>query len=121
MDDKSRVAASAKALGAGSYDWPVAAKDPQFQQLVAIKMRRIRPAIVIYVLAYLGVSALVGFVPAVSGIKVVGSFTLGFLLILLTYVVAWLTAVWYARVARNHFDPLQQAAVQSICKNGGAL
>src|ERR1700746_75341 len=69
--------------------------------LVATKLRCIAPMIAVYPTAYLGLSILSGFAKPLLGMKVLGPVTLGFALIALNYLVAWVLAVIYARVANR--------------------
>ena len=79
--------------------------------LVAIKLRCVAPMIVVYLTVYLGLSILCGFAKPLLATKVLGPVNLGFALIVLNYVVAWVLAVIYARVAERVHDPLVQRIV----------
>ena len=76
--------------------------------LVATKLRCITPMIAIYVTAYLGLAILSGFAKPLLGTKVLGPVNLGFVMIALNYLVAWVLAVIYARVANRVHDLLVQ-------------
>lgn len=95
-------------------NWSAAYHDPKFQRLLRFKASRIRPAVLLYFLTYLTLSSLAGFVPQIMDTKLIGALTVGYCLILLTYVVAWGVALWYVRVAEKEFDPLKEAAIKSI-------
>jgi hypothetical protein len=45
------------------------------------------------------------------GMKVIGSVNLGFVLIALNYLLSWLLAILYGRIAQSKFDPLAARAV----------
>ncbi|HEX3524601.1 MAG TPA: DUF485 domain-containing protein [Stellaceae bacterium] len=79
--------------------------------LVATKLRCIAPMIAVYLTAYLGLSILCGFAKPLLATKVLGPVNLGFALIALNYLVAWILAVIYARVANRVHDPLVQRLV----------
>ena len=96
----SEVTAAAGTLGAAD----VAA-------LVAIKLRYLTPMIAVYMAAYVGLSILCGFAKPLLSTKVLGPVNLGFALIALNYLLSWLLAVVYARLANRVFDPLVQAIV----------
>jgi uncharacterized membrane protein (DUF485 family) len=86
--------------------------------LVATKLRCIAPMTAVYLTAYLGLSILSGFAKPVLGAKVLGPVNLGFALIALNYLVAWVLAVIYARVANRVHDPLVQKIVAKAEHDG---
>jgi uncharacterized membrane protein (DUF485 family) len=71
-----------------------------------MKVRFIAPMIVIYIFSYIGLTVLAGFAKTFLALKVVGSLNLGFLLIGANYVIAWVLALLYVRVANHRFDPM---------------
>ena len=79
--------------------------------LVASKLRGIAPMIAVYLTVYLGLSILCGFAKPLLATKVLGPVNLGFALIALNYLVAWVLAVIYTRVAERVHDPLVQRIV----------
>ena len=85
--------------------------------LVAAKLRCVAP-IVFYLTVYLGLSILCGFAEPLLATKVLGPVNLGFALIALNYLVAWVLAVIYARVAERVYDPLVQRIVARRNHNG---
>jgi uncharacterized membrane protein (DUF485 family) len=99
-------------------DWSKAYRNSHFQHLLRFKAKRIRPAVLIYFLTYVTLSCLAGFAPNLMAIKLIGSFSAGYALILLTYATAWAVAFWYVRVADAEFDPLKQFAIKSIEMEG---
>jgi uncharacterized membrane protein (DUF485 family) len=86
--------------------------------LVATKLRCIAPMIAVYVTAYLGLAILSGFAKPLLGMKVLGPVNLGFALIALNYLVAWVLAVIYARVANRVHDPLVQRIMARANNDG---
>ena len=86
--------------------------------LVATKLRCITPMIAIYVTAYLGLAILSGFAKPLLGTKVLGPVNLGFVMIALNYLVAWVLAVIYARVANRVHDPLVQRIIARANNDG---
>ena len=86
--------------------------------LVASKLRCIAPMIAVYLTVYLGLSILCGFAKPLLATKVLGPVNLGFALIALNYLVAWVLAVIYARVAERVHDPLVQRIVARRNHNG---
>jgi uncharacterized membrane protein (DUF485 family) len=105
---KTEIDCTASALGSAD----VAA-------LVATKLRYIAPMIAVYQTAYLGLSILSGFAKPLLGTKVLGPLNLGFALIALNYLVAWVLAVIYARVASRVHDPLVQRIMARANHDGG--
>jgi uncharacterized membrane protein (DUF485 family) len=96
-------------LGVGSVAsgaWIEGVASTQFKTLVVAKRRSILPMIIIYVVGYLGLSVLAGFGRGILGIKLLGAVNLGFILIAGNYVMSWMLAVVYARIAANRHDPL---------------
>ena len=86
--------------------------------LVATKLRCIAPMIAVYLTVYLGLSILCGFAKPLLATKVLGPVNLGFALIALNYLVAWVLAVIYARVANRVHDPLVQR-IMARANHGG--
>jgi uncharacterized membrane protein (DUF485 family) len=91
---------------------------PEIAALLATKLRCIVPMIAIYVTAYLGLSILSGFARPLLGTKVLGPINLCFALIALNYMVAWVLAVIYARIANRWFDPLVRRIVEAMAHGG---
>ena len=56
----------------------------------------------------------------IMGIKVAGAFNVGFLLIGLNYVLSWVLAIVYVRIANNVFDPLAAKAASDITGAGAS-
>jgi uncharacterized membrane protein (DUF485 family) len=99
-------------------DWSKAYRNSHFKHLVNFKANRVRPAVIIYFATYVMLSILAGFAPGLMAIKLVGAFSVGYALIIATYIVAWAVALWYVRVADLEFDPLRQIAIESIEMEG---
>ena len=86
--------------------WIKGIESAHFKALVDAKRRSIMPMIVIYIIGYLGLSVLAGFGRNILSIKVLGAVNVGFALIAGNYVMSWMLAVVYARIAANKHDPL---------------
>ena len=70
--------------------------------LIAAKVRALAPMIVIYMVAYIGVTVLGGFAKDFMALKVAGSLNVGFMLIALNYVISWAAAsVWGQKRRRS--------------------
>lgn len=88
------------------------------RRLIAEKLRYLVPMTVIFMLGYIGLTALAGFARDLVGIKVVGSVNLGFVLIAFNYLLSWTLAISYGRIAANRFDPLATRATMQISDQG---
>ena len=84
--------------------------------LIGEKVRYLVPMTVVFMTSYVGLTALAGFAKGLVGIKVVGSLNLGFVLIALNYLLSWLLAILYGRIARSKFDPLAARAALDASK-----
>jgi len=90
------------------------------RSLVAAKLRLLIPMTIIFMTGYIGLTVLAGFAQGLMAIKVIGSLNLGYTLITLTYVMSWVLALVYERIANNRFDPLA-AAVAAKASRGGSV
>jgi uncharacterized membrane protein (DUF485 family) len=95
----------------GSEARPEAARE-FVRSLVAEKVRFLVPMTVAFMTSYIGLTVLAGFAKDLMALKVVGSLNLGFTLIGLNYLMSWVLALVYERIANNKFDPLASAAAK---------
>ena len=106
--------------GAGSadpdMDWTAAVRDSSFKELLAAKARFLGPVIAFYLACYLGVTLLAGFAPGFMSRRVLGAVNIGYVLITGIYVMAWVVALLYVRIANQRFDPKAAAAVERITR-----
>jgi uncharacterized membrane protein (DUF485 family) len=84
------------------------------RQLIAEKLKFLVPMTIIFMVGYIGLTVLAGFAKDLMGVKVIGSVNLGFVLIALNYVLSWVLAIVYGRVAGTIFDPLAAKAAAEI-------
>jgi uncharacterized membrane protein (DUF485 family) len=84
------------------------------KQLIAEKLKYLMPMTIIFMVSYIGLTVLAGFATGLMGIKVIGSVNLGFALIAFNYLLSWVLAMVYGRVASDVFDPLAAAAAAEI-------
>ena len=84
------------------------------KELIAEKLKYLVPMTVIFMVGYIGLTVLAGFAKDLIGIKVIGSVNLGFVLIALNYVLSWVLAIVYGRIASDVFDPLATRAATQI-------
>ena len=80
------------------------------RSLVSAKLRFLVPMTVIFMVGYIGLTVIAGFAKGFMGVKVVGSLNLGFALIAFNYVLSWVLALVYERIANKLFDPLASRA-----------
>ena len=84
------------------------------RQLIAEKLKFLVPMTIIFMVGYIGLTVLAGFAKDLMAVKVIGSVNLGFVLIALNYVLSWVLAIVYGRVAGGIFDPLAAKAAAEI-------
>jgi uncharacterized membrane protein (DUF485 family) len=84
------------------------------RMLIAQKLRYLVPMTIIFMVGYIGLTVLAGFAKDLMAFKVIGSVNLGFVLIALNYVLSWVLAIVYGRIAANVFDPLAAKAATEI-------
>ena len=84
------------------------------RQLIAEKLKYLVPMTIIFMVGYIGLTILAGFARDLMAIKVIGSVNLGFALIALNYLLSWVLAIVYGRVAGSRFDPLAATAAAQI-------
>jgi uncharacterized membrane protein (DUF485 family) len=88
------------------------------RQLIAEKLKYLVPMTIIFMVGYIGLTVLAGFAPNVMGTKLIGSVNLGFVLIALNYVLSWVLAIVYGRIAAGKFDPLAKRAALEFSGQG---
>ena len=84
------------------------------KQLIAEKLKYLVPMTVIFMVSYIGLTVLAGFAKDWMGTRVIGSVNLGFTLIAFNYLLSWLLAIVYGRIAASKFDPLAAKATMEI-------
>ena len=85
------------------------------RRLIAEKLRFLVPMTIIFVVGYIGLTGLAGFA---KGTRVVGSVNLGFTLIAFNYLLSWVLAIVYGRIAADRFDPLAAKAASETIDRG---
>ena len=88
------------------------------RQLVAEKLKYLVPMTIIFMVGYIGLTILAGFARELLGTKVIGSLNLGFTLIAFNYLLSWVLAIVYGRIAADKFDPLAARAALEISEPG---
>src|ERR1700757_5076 len=90
------------------------------RSLVAAKLRFLVPMTIIFMVGYIGLTVIAGFAKGLMAIKVVGSLNLGFALIAFNYVLSWVLALVYERIANKIFDPLASRAAAAAGRGSAA-
>jgi uncharacterized membrane protein (DUF485 family) len=88
--------------------------------LVAEKLKYLVPMTIVFVASYIGLTILAGFAKDLLGSRVIGPVNLGFVLIALNYLLSWVLAIAYGRIAADKFDPLAEKAAMEISESGAA-
>ena len=80
------------------------------RQLIGEKLKVLVPMTLVFMVSYIGLTALAGFAKSLVATKVAGSLNLGFVLIGFNYLLSWVLAMIYGRIAASRFDPLAARA-----------
>ena len=116
---KEMFAADSAALpGAASLDpdvdWGAMVREPAFRELMAMKARFVVPITVVALAFYLTVNVLAGVARDFMSQSVLGAFNVGYALIGALYVMSWIIAILYVRIANGKFDSKAADAVASL-------
>ena len=114
MADIAKVSGAQVAAGA----WIDGVQSAEFKTLIDTKRRSIVPMIVIYVVGYIGLTALAGFAKDLMALKVIGALNVGFFLIACNYVLSLIIALAYVRVANGILDPMVRRLVSASFGEG---
>jgi len=88
------------------------------KELIAEKLKFLVPMTIVFMVSYIGLTVFAGFAKGTMGMKIVGSLNLGFALIALNYLLSWVLAIVYGRIAAGKFDPLAARAAMEISGRG---
>lgn len=88
--------------------------------LIRAKIKYLVPMTIIVMVGYIGLTVLAGFAKGLMGTKVVDGVNLGFALIAFNYVLSWILAVVYVRIANDIFDPLADKAATALAASGAS-
>lgn len=97
-------------------DWAAVVCEPSFRKLMSAKTRFLVPVSVLALAFYLAITVLAGFARGFMSQSVVGAFSVGYFLIVVLYVMTWVIAVVYVRVANRSFDPKAEDAIAGLAK-----
>lgn len=84
--------------------------------LIAEKLTYLVPMTIIFMVGYIGLTVLAGFAKGLMATKVIGAMNLGYLMIAINYLLSWVLAIVYGRVAADRFDPLAAKAAAEITR-----
>lgn len=82
--------------------------------LIAVKLKYLVPMTITFMVGYIGLTILAGFAKGLLGTKIIGSVNLGFILIAFNYLLSWLLAIFYERIANGTFDPMAARAASEF-------
>ena len=95
-------------------DWTAMVGAPSFRELMAMKARFVIPVTVFALVYYLTVNLLAGFTRGFMSQSVFGAFSVGYVLIVGLYVMSWVIAVLYVRIANGKFDAKAADAIAGL-------
>lgn len=101
----------AEESGGPGTNWTDAVRHPSFRALLSAKRRFLIPAVIVYMVSYVGLTFLAGFAKDFMVQKAVGHMNVGYVLIVANYAMAWIVAIVYVRIANRTFDVLTETAV----------
>jgi uncharacterized membrane protein (DUF485 family) len=118
---REMFAGSAEALPASAstdpdVNWAAVVREPSFHELVSVKARFLVPVTVVALAFYLGVNILAGFARGIMSESAVGALNVGYVLIIVLYVMTWVIALVYVRVANRTFDTKAAEAAAALEK-----
>ena len=97
-----------------SYNWKEVARNPKYLELKRRKRVFLFGWWAVATFYYFSLPVVSGYFPDVFKIKLVGAINVGYLFILSQFVMAFLVAIYYARVANTEFDRLTAELVREI-------
>ena len=95
---------------AGAINWEAIAASARFRELLRAKRRFIIPAMIIFIVYYFALPVLVGYARPLMEKRILGPVNLAYLFALSQFLMAWVLAWIYMRVAVR-FDHLAQDLV----------
>ncbi len=94
--------------------WDRAVASAAFAELLRLKRRSVGPLLGLSFAFIIAMALLAGFAKPLMATKVAGAFNLGYLLILLSYVLCWGVSLLYVRVANRRFDAKAAEALRAV-------
>ena len=106
------------AAGRAEVDWARVRRSEPFQELVARRGRFVRTAVLVLLGWFAVFLVVIGAAPALAGTVVVAGMTVGFLLGLSQFVLAWILTWRYLRLSEERFAPLEDQ-VRALAAGAG--
>src|SRR5512138_1889793 len=97
-----------------TYDWSAIAQNPKYLELKRKKRVFLFSWWIASTIFYFLLPILSGYFPELFKIKIIGVINFGYLFILSQFVVAFMVAILYTRVANKDFDRLTDELVREI-------
>jgi len=100
--------------------WSQVVASPEFETLIAAKKRAITTLLCVSLGFFVLVSLLCGFARAAMTTPVFGSLGLGYVLVVLVYLVCWVGGILYVAIADTSFDDKAGRVLARLRGDGGA-
>ncbi|MCF7549356.1 DUF485 domain-containing protein [Pseudonocardia sp. WMMC193] len=100
-------------------DWEVLRASAPFRELAAARRRFVRTAATVLLGWFAVFLAVIGAAPGLAATVVVAGMTVGFLLGLSQFVLAWILTWLYLRAANTRFAPLEREVESLAAATGG--
>lgn len=95
-------------------DWAEALVSDPFRELMTLKIRSIGPLLGVSFTFIVTMTLLAGYGKEFMGQKVIGAFNVGYLMVLLTYLLCWAVSLIYVRAANRRFDAQAVVAIEAL-------
>ena len=122
MSDRHSAASGAERGGGADrhpeIDWIAAEQSPEFRELVKRRNAFVIPATIFFFAWFFGFILLCGYAEDFMGESIYEGFTVGYLIALSNFVMAWGLGALYLRQARRVFDPLARKAAETALEAG---
>lgn len=82
--------------------------------LIREKVKYLVPMAAVYMISFIGLTLLADFARGFIGTPVIGSVNVGFLLIGFNYLLSWVLALVYVKIANDRLDPLAAKAASEV-------
>jgi uncharacterized membrane protein (DUF485 family) len=94
--------------------WSAAVASEPFAALLATKVRCIAPLLTVSFVFIVAMTLLAGYAKEFMAQKVLGSFNVGYLMIVLTYLLCWVVSLIYVYTANRKFDSQAVIAIAAL-------
>ncbi len=100
-------------------DWEAIEHSPEFQELVARRLRFVIPCTVFFLAWYMGFILICAYAPDFMGESVYQGLTVGYCLALTQFVMVFGLGLLYLRKSDREFDPLAERAIEAYAGEEG--